>query len=139
MTRTKKPATVAVFPALMTLGKLVRGKGPVEVLKEMDNLENIHGKKAMFNGKKILDKVRGFAEPTGPIDKSLQSVTFHQTFGRLETLGLIEGHPDNKYENNDKRTYRLTPVTRQALKYILPKRNGLRFSPFSFGWQKACY
>lgn len=118
MPRTKKTETVAVFPALMTFGKLVRGKGPVEVLKEMDAMENRHGKKAMFNGKKILDKVRGYAQPTGPVEKSLQSVTFTQTFRRLESLGLIEGHPDNKYEPHVNRTYRLTPQTRQALKYL---------------------
>lgn len=118
MTRTKKPATVASFPALMTLGKLVRGKTPVEVLKAMDNMENVHGKKAMFNGKKILDKVRGFEVPDDSWDKNLQRVTFSQTFGRLESLGLIEGHPGNKYENHVNRTYRLTPQTRQALKYL---------------------
>lgn len=118
MPRTKTPSTVAVFPALMTLGKLTRGKAPIEVLKEMDAMENKHGKKAMFNSKKILDKVRGWGEPLGPIDKMNRAVAFRMTFMRLETLGLIEGPPENKYLNHAERVYRLTPDARKALKYI---------------------
>lgn len=112
MPRTKTPATVAVFPALMTLGKLVRGKGPVEVLKEMDAMENKHGKKAMFNGKKILDKVRaGATIPYCVADHT-------NTFRGLEEKGLIESHPDNRFLPNAERKYRLTPTSRAALKYI---------------------
>ena len=118
MTRTKKPATVAVFPALMTLGKLQRGAAPEKVLKAFDALENKRGKKAVFNAFKVLAEVSGWEKAETTEEKIRQASQFNQVFKRLETLGLVEGPPENKYLNHAERQYRLTPVSRTALKYI---------------------
>lgn len=118
MPRTKTPATVAVFPALMTLGKLMRGKAPEKVLKAFDALENKRGKKAMFNGNKVLSEILGWEAPTDDVIRNHQNVQMKQVFGRLTELGLVEGPEENKYLNPRERQYRLTKLARTALLYV---------------------
>lgn len=119
MAKKNNVALMTLFPALLTLGKLVQNKGPERFLKALDSKENRSpkGKQGMFNGHELLDEVYPMDNMTEK-DSNNRIKRLNKNIDKLVHQGLIEQHPDNSFLVRSKRTYRLTTTARTAVKYL---------------------
>lgn len=110
---------ITLFPALLTLGKLIQNKGPERLLKALDSKENrsSKGKQGMFKGYDLLPDVypdNGLSEQ----DEKKRIKCFNKVVDKLVHMGMLEESPNNKYLLRDKRTYRLSNEARSAVRYL---------------------
>lgn len=119
MSKKNVATMITLFPALITLGKLVQNKGPERFLKALDAKENRSpkGKQGMFKGYDLLQEVfpdNGLSDQ----DEKKRLARFNKVVDKLVHSGLLEEHTDNQYLARNKRTYRLTVEARSAVRYL---------------------
>ena len=117
--KNKAVQMMTIFPALITMGKLVQNKGPERFLKSLDSKENKSpkGKLGMFRGYDLLQDVFPDNGLTPEAEKK-RGNRFNKVVEKLVHMGLLEEHKDNQYLSRNKRTYRLTNEARSAVRYL---------------------